>query len=146
MTLIQTSLKESFSFSLSTSKSNQPVNSPNSVNILERSQVMRTDKTSTKRHGIDIIPNSHKQLTRKLTIIIERINVEIFAHLLSSVTALDGRGGSSNTSGSLGLLLLTGTAELKKRLYYLTKKFFNFVVRRRIKEFMFWPMSNPLIF
>ena len=146
MTLIQTSLKESFSFSLSTSKSNQPVNSPNSVNILERSQVMRTDKTSTKRHGIDIIPNSHKQLTRKLTIIIERINVEIFAHLLSSVTALDGRGGSSNTSGSLGLLLLTGTAELKKKLYYLTKKFFNFVVRRRIKEFMFWPMSNPLIF
>ena len=146
MTLIQTSLKESFSFSLSTTKSNQPVNSPNSVNILERSQVMRTDKTSTKRHGIDIIPNSHKQLTRKLTIIIERINVEIFAHLLSSVTALDGRGGSSNTSGSLGLLLLTGTAELKKKLYYLTKKFFNFVVRRRIKEFMFWPMSNPLIF
>ena len=134
MTLIQTSLKESFSFSLSTSKSNQPVNSPNSVNILERSQVMRTDKTSTKRHGIDIIPNSHKQLTRKLTIIIERINVEIFAHLLSSVTALDGRGGSSNTSGSLGLLLLTGTAELKKKLYYLTKKFFNFVVKKAEKE------------
>ena len=95
---------------------------------------MRTDKTSTKRHGIDIIPNSHKQFTRKLTIIIERINVEIFAHLLSSVTALDGRGGSSNTSGSLGLLLLTGTAELKKKLRYLTKKFFNFVVKKAEKE------------
>lgn len=116
MTLIQTSLKESFSFSLSTSKSNQPVNSPNSVNILERGQLMRTDKTSIKRHGIDIIPNSHKQLTRKLTIIIERINVQIFAHLFASVTALEGRGGSSNTSGSLGLLLLTGTAELKKKV------------------------------
>ena len=116
MTLIQTSLKESFSFSLGTSKSTQPVNSPNSVNILERGQLMRTDKTSNKRHGIDIIPNSHKQLTRKLTIIIERINVQIFAHLFASVTALDGRGGSSNTSGSLGLLLLTGTAELKKKV------------------------------
>ena len=116
MTLIQTSLKESFSFSLGTSKSTQPVNSPNSVNILERGQLMRTDKTSNKRHGIDIIPNSHKQLTRKLTILIERINVQIFAHLLASVTALDGRGGSSNTSGSLGLLLLTGTAELKKKV------------------------------
>ena len=125
MTLIQTSLKESFSFSLSTSKSNQPVNSPNSVNILERSQVMRTDKTSTKRHGIDIIPNSHKQLTRKLTIIVERINVQIFAHLLSSVTVLDGRGGSSNTSGSLGLLLLTGTAELKKSCIILPRNFSN---------------------
>ena len=123
MTLIQTSLKESFSFSLSTTKSNQPVNSPNSVNILERSQVMRTDKTSTKRHGIDIIPNSHKQLTRKLTIIVERINVQIFAHLLSSVTVLDGRGGSSNTSGSLGLLLLTGTAELKKSCIILPRNF-----------------------
>ena len=134
MTLIQTSLKESFSFSLGTSKSTQPVNSPNSVNILERGQLMRTDKTSNKRHGIDIIPNSHKQLTRKLTIITERINFQIFAHLLSSVTALDGRGGSSNTSGSLGLLLLTGTAELKKKLYYLTKKFFNFVVKKAEKE------------
>lgn len=61
MTLIQTSLKESFSFPLGTSKSTQPVNSPNSVNILERGQPMRTDKTSTKRHGIDIIPNSHKE-------------------------------------------------------------------------------------
>ena len=134
MTLIQTSLKESFSFSLGTSKSTQPVNSPNSVNILERGQLMRTDKTSNKRHGIDIIPNSHKQLTRKLTIITERINFQIFAHLLSSVTALDGKGGSSNTSGSLGLLLLTGTAELKKKLYYLTKKFFNFVVKKAEKE------------
>ena len=134
MTLIQTSLKESFSFSLGTSKSTQPVNSPNSVSILERGQLMRTDKTSTKRHGIDIIPNSHKQLTRKLTIIIERINVQIFANLLASVTALDGRGGSSNTSGSLGLLLLTGTAELKKKLYYLIKKFFNFVVKKAEKE------------
>ena len=95
---------------------------------------MRTDKTSTKRHGIDIIPNSHKQLTRKLTIIIERINVQIFAHLLASVTALDGRGGSSNTSGSLGLLLLTGTAELKKKVDYLIKKFFNFVVKKGEKE------------
>ena len=134
MTLIQTSLKESFSFSLGTSKSTQPVNSPNSVNILERGQLMRTDKTSTKRHGIDIIPNSHKQLTRKLTIIIERINVQIFANLLASVTALDGRGGSSNTSGSLGLLLLTGTAELKKKVDYLIKKFFNFVVKKAEKE------------
>ena len=134
MTLIQTSLKKSFSFPLGTSKSTQPVNSPNSVNILERGQLMRTDKTSIKRHGIDIIPNSHKQLTRKLTIIVERINVQIFAHLLSSVTVLDGRGGSSNTSGSLGLLLLTGTAELKKKLYYLTKKFFNFVVKKAEKE------------
>ena len=116
MTLIQTSLKESFSFSLGTSKSTQPVNSPNSVNILERGQPMRTNKTSTKRHGFDIIPNSHKQITRKLTILIERINVQIFAHLLVSKTALDGRGGSSNTSGSLGLLLLTGTAELKKKV------------------------------
>ena len=95
---------------------------------------MRTDKTSIKRHGIDIIPNSHKQLTRKLTIIVERINFQIFANLLASVTALDGRGGSSNTSGSLGLLLLTGTAELKKKLYYLTKKFFNFVVKKAEKE------------
>ena len=95
---------------------------------------MRTDKTSTKRHGIDIIPNSHKQLTRKLTIIIERINVQIFAHLLASVTALDDRGGSSNTSGSLGLLLLTGTAELKKKVDYLIKKFFNFVVKKAEKE------------
>lgn len=95
---------------------------------------MRTDKTSIKRHGIDIIPNSHKQLTRKLTIVIERINVQIFAHLLASVTALDDRGGSSNTSGSLGLLLLTGTAELKKKLCYLTKKFFNFVVKKAEKE------------
>ena len=86
---------------------------------------MRTDKTSTKRHGIDIIPNSHKQLTRKLTIIIERINVQIFAHLLASVTALDGRGGSSNTSGSLGLLLLTGTAELKKSCIILPRNFSN---------------------
>ena len=84
---------------------------------------MRTDKTSTKRHGIDMIPNSHKQLTRKLTIIIERINVQIFAHLLASVTALDGRGGSSNTSGSLGLLLLTGTAELKKSCIILPRNF-----------------------
>ena len=134
MTLIQTSLKESFSFPLGTSKSTQPVNSPNSVNILERGQLMRTDKTSTKRHGIDIIPNSHKQLTRKLTIIIERINVQIFANLLASVTALDGRGGSSNTSGSLGLLLLTGTAELKKKVDYLIKKFFNFVVKKAEKE------------
>lgn len=50
------------------------------------------------------------------------------------MTALDGRGGSSNTSGSLGLLLLTGTAELKKKLYYLTKKFFNFVVKKAEKE------------
>ena len=95
---------------------------------------MRTDKTSTKRHGIDMIPNSHKQLTRKLTIIIERINVQIFANLLASVTALDGRGGSSNTSGSLGLLLLTGTAELKKNVDYLIKKFFNFVVKKAEKE------------
>ena len=134
MTLIQTSLKESFSFSLGTSKSTQPVNSPNSVNILERGQLMRTDKTSNKRHGIDIIPNSHKQLTRKLTIITERINFQIFAHLLSSVTALDGRGGSSNTSGSLGLLLLTGTAELKKKLHYLTTKFFNFVEKKAEKK------------
>ena len=123
MTLIQTGLKESFSFSLGTSKSTQPVNSPNSVNIVERVQLMRTDKTSTKRHGIDIIPNSHKQLTRKLTIITERINFQIFAHLLSSVTALDGRGGSSNTSGSLGLLLLTGTAELKKSCIILPRNF-----------------------
>ena len=134
MTLIQTGLKESFSFSLGTSKSTQPVNSPNSVNILERGQLMRTDKTSNKRHGIDIIPNSHKQLTRKLTIITERINFQIFAHLLSSVTALDGRGGSSNTSGSLGLLLLTGTAELKKKLHYLTTKFFNFVEKKAEKK------------
>ena len=95
---------------------------------------MRTDKTSTKRHGFDIIPNSHKQITRKLTILIERINVQIFAHLLSSVTALDGRGGSSNTSGSLGLLLLTGTAELKKKLHYLTTKFFIFVGKKAEKE------------
>ena len=95
---------------------------------------MRTDKTSTKRHGIDIIPNSHKQLTRKLTIIIERINVQIFAHLFASVTALDGGRGSSNTSGSLGLLLLTGTAELKKKVDYLIKKFFNFVVKKAEKE------------
>lgn len=95
---------------------------------------MRTDKTSIKRHGINIIPNSHKQLTRKLTILIVGINFQIFAHLLASVTALDGRGGSSNTSGSLGLLLLTGTAELKKKLYYLTKKFFNFVVKKAEKE------------
>ena len=97
-------------------------------------QLMRTDKTSIKRHGIDIIRNSHKQLTRKLTIIEERINVQIFAHLLASVTALDGRGGSSNTSGSLGLLLLTGTAELKKKLHYLTTKFFNFVEKKAEKK------------
>ena len=50
------------------------------------------------------------------------------------MTALDDRGGSSNTSGSLGLLLLTGTAELKKKLYYLIKKFFNFVVKKAEKE------------
>lgn len=130
MTLIQTSLKESFSFSLGTSKSAQPVNSPNSVNTLERGQLMRIDKTSIKRHGIDIIPNSHKQLTRKLTIIIERINVQIFAHLFASVTALDGRGGSSNTSGSLGLLLLTGTAELKKKVIFSYQEIFQLCCKK----------------
>ena len=94
---------------------------------------MRTDKTSIKRHGIDIIPNSHKQLTRKLTIIIERINVQIFAHLLASVTALDGRGGSSNTSGSLGLLLLTGTAELKKKVILSYQEIFQLCCKKSWK-------------
>ena len=37
----------------------------------------------------------------------------IFPHLLMSVAELDGKGESSNTSGSLGLLLLTVVVELK---------------------------------
>ena len=37
----------------------------------------------------------------------------IFPHLLMSVAELDGKGGSSNTSGSLGLLLLTVVVVLK---------------------------------
>lgn len=37
----------------------------------------------------------------------------IFPHLLTSVAKLGGKGGSSNTSGSLGLLLLTILVVLK---------------------------------
>lgn len=49
-------------------------------------------------------------------------SLAIFPHLLISVAELSGKGESSNTSGSLGLLLLTILVALKSILIYLIKK------------------------